>query len=286
MNAWVLCMALGLAHAGSMDLVQARLARGDAAGAREALRGVPEPVESEAGARAAWLDANARVAWAAGEMDRAFALGVQAQVLAERAAVELPPLTGGLGPKRAWVDAACGIPLRALPTGDAGAQAASLAATLVALPEAGRPGGAWIACAARLLDASRPMPAAERPKEGRESPAQARARLRGQLLRAACEARTGEARSAERVLADLRQVARQAREAAPFMQWFEGELLLRDTPRRDARLASLRFTQSAAASDDAPWLRVAALRRAADAVQAVDPQEAARLRAAADKEIP
>lgn len=286
MIASVLCMAIALASAGPMDLVQARLARGDAAGAREALRQVPEPAEADVGERAAWLDANARVAWAVGEMDRAFALSVHAQVLAERAAVELPALTGAWVPKRAWVDPACGLPLRTLPTGDGGAQAAALAATLAALPEASRPGGAWIACAARLLDASRPMPAAEKPKEGRESPAQSRARLRGQLLRAACEARTGDTRSVERTLADLRQVARQVRDASPFTQWFEGELLLRDTPKRDARLASLRFTQSAAASDEAPWLRVAALRRAADAVQAVDPQEAARLRAAADKEIP
>lgn len=283
----MLMIALLLAAAESpVDLVQARLARGDAAGAREALAQVAEPADTDAAARAAWIDANARIAWAAGEMDRAFALSVQAQVLAERAGVELPALTAAFSPQRAWVDPACGVALRVLPTGDAGAQASALAAQLLALPEAKQPSGAWIVCAARLLDASTPMPATEKVKEGRETPAQARVRTRAALLRLACEARAGDAKAVERALKELRDLARQSRQATPFTQWFEGELLLRDTARRDPRLASLRFTQSAAAFDEAPWLRVAALKRAAEALQTIDPQEAARLRAAADKEIP
>lgn len=283
----MLAIALLLAAAESpMDLVQARLARGDAVGAREAMARVAEPAATDAAARAAWLDASARMAWAAGEMDRAFALGVQAQVLAERAGVELPALTAAFSPQRAWVDPACGVALRVLPAGDAGVQAGALAAELLQLPEAKQPGGAWIVCAARLLDASIPMPAIEKVKDGRETPAQVRMRTRDALLRHACDARAGEAKVAERTLNELRQLARQSRQAAPFTQWFEGELLLRDTPRRDPRLASLRFTQSAAAFEEAPWLRVAALRRAAEALQSIDPQEAARLRAAADKEIP
>ena len=93
----MLTIALLLAAAESpVDLVQARLARGDAAGAREALAQVVEPAATDTTARATWLDANARIAWAAGEMDRAFALSVQAQVLAERAGVELPALTAAL----------------------------------------------------------------------------------------------------------------------------------------------------------------------------------------------
>lgn len=283
----MLTIALLLAAAESpMDLVQARLARGDAAGAREAMAQVTEPSATDTAARAAWLDANARIAWAAGEMDRAFALGVQAQVLAERAGVELPALTAAFSPQRAWVDPTCGVALRALPTGDAGAQAGALAVALLALPEAKQPAGAWIVCAARLLDASTPMPATEKAKEARETAAQARVRTRAALLRLACEARAGEAKVVERTLKELREFARQSRQATPFTQWFEGELLLRDTARRDPRLASLRFTQSAAAFDEAPWLRVAALKRAAEALQSIDPQEAARLRAAADKEIP
>ena len=283
MNALLLTIAVMLAVADpAMDLVQARLARGDAASAREALARVDEPAESDAAARAAWLDANARIAWAAGEMDRSFALGVQAQVLAERAGVALPALTAAFSPQRAWVDPACGLALRTLPTGDAGAQAGALASSLLALPESGQAGGAWIVCAARLLDAAVAMPPGEKVKDARETPA----RTRTALLRAACEARGGEAKVAERTLRELRELARQSRQAAPFTQWFEGELLLRDTPRRDPRLASLRFTQAAAAFGEAPWLRVAALKRAAEALQEIDPQEAARLRAAADKEIP
>lgn len=283
----MLMVALLLAAAEQpMDLVQARLARGDAAGAREALAQVAEPAGTDTAARAAWLDANARIAWAAGEMDRAFALGVQAQVLAERAGVELAALTAAFTPQRAWVDPGCGVALRVLPTGDAGAQGGALAAALLALPEAKQAGGSWIVCAARLLDGSTPMPAIEKLKEGRETPAQSRARTRVALLRLACEARAGEAKAAERTLKELRELAKQSRQATPFMQWFEGELLLRDTAKRDPRLASLRFTQSAAAFDEAPWLRVAALKRAAEALNEIDPQEAARLRAAADKEIP
>jgi hypothetical protein len=54
----VLTIALLLAAAESpVDLVQARLARGDAAGAREALAQVAEPAYTDAAARAACRDA-------------------------------------------------------------------------------------------------------------------------------------------------------------------------------------------------------------------------------------
>ena len=78
----IACAALAAAEQ-PMNLVQARLARGDAQGARAALVDVPRPADDRPAELAAWLDASARVAWARGEMDEAFALSLEALAVAE-----------------------------------------------------------------------------------------------------------------------------------------------------------------------------------------------------------
>ena len=275
------CAALAAGEV-PIGVVSERLARGDARGAEIALASVAMPKSEQAPELAAWLDASARIAWSRGEMDRAFAMSLEALAVAERAGVTLPPLTATLSPGRAWLDEDFSLPLRALPTGDSGARAPHLANRLRSLPEAARPEGAWLTWGARLLDASvsAPTPAA---KPARESATQALARRRAALLQAACEARSGDVRSSAAV---LRAAERPGRGAEAFARWFQGEALAREAAHRDARLASLRFAQCAGAADDSPWLRVAALRRAAELLETIDPAEAARLRAAADKETP
>jgi|GEM_PF-2398556 len=270
----------------TMHTVQARLARADALGAQLLFTQITIPQPSDSVAYAEWLDAASRIAWSEGEMDRSFALAMQAVVLSERAGIALPPLTETLTPTRAWIDPSCALPLRVVPTGDAGANAQVLAAQLMALAEAKQPGGAWIVWAAKLLDATIAAPVAEKNKDGKQTPQQALAHRRLALLRAACEARSGDVKNVDRVLAELRMLSRPDQQTQAISRWFEGELLLRVSPRRDPQLASLRFVQAAAEADQAPWLRVAALRRAATALESIDSKEAARLRAAAEKETP
>jgi hypothetical protein len=191
-------------------------------------------------------------------------------------------LTPAIAPGRAWLDEEFALPLRALPTGDSGQQASELAKALLALPESAKEDGAWLVWAARLLDASvAPPKVSARP--AREGTPQAVAARRAGLLQAACESREGRSKTAAAV---LRAAARPGRGAEGFARWFEAEGLLRDASRRDERLAALRLVQAAAAFDDSPWMRVAALRRAADTLEPIDPAEAARVRAAADKETP
>ena len=102
------------------------------------------------------------------------------------------------------------------------------------------------------------------------------------FLQAAVAARSGEA---EAGAMELGRLVREAPALQPMAHWFEGEASLRrSTP--DPRAAELRFVQCAAALHEAPWIRVAALRRAAGALDTIDPAEAARLRAAADEETP
>ena len=278
---WVLAaLALALAAAAadsSLETAWARLARGDAAGAEAALDGVAEPGDDRAADRTAWLDARARIAWARGQTDLSFALAMRSVAVAERARVNLPDLAPAIGPGRPWIEQDFRLPLRTLPTGDAGAQAGALAQSLLALPEARRPDGAWLVWAARLLDASVKAPG--------EVPGAVRDQLPGQrarLLQAACEARHG----ARAVTAMPSKALVAGSGAEGFARWFQAEALAREGERQDARLASLRFVQAAAAFDESPWLRVAALRRAADTLQTTDPAEAARLRDAADKETP
>ena len=273
------CLALAT---GPMETVQARLARGDARGAAVALAGVARPDAAQSAELAAWLDAHARVAWAHGRMDEAFARAVLAQALAERAGVSLPPLDAALGGGRAWVDAESGLPIRTLPTGDSGERAAALARELVEAAEGRGAEGAWLVWAAKLLDAGVAAPAAA-PRGAKETPAEAIARRRASLLQAACQARSSDATQAT---ATLRAAAREGEATRGLALWFEGESLARDGARRDPRQASLRFAQAAAEFDASPWLRVAALRRAAAALEPIDAPEAARLRAAADKETP
>lgn len=257
-------------------LAQARLARGDAAGARAVLDGVACPAQGAG--RAAWLDAQARVAWHEGRNDEAFARGALAIACAEASGLTLPTFLSAFGGGRAWLDAETGLAPRLLPTGDA-SDARALAAELRAAPEARGPEGAWISLAACLLDPSLPVPkAVDRPV-----PDSAKvAKRREAFMRAALAARAGDAEAAS---AALRTLARDCEGIRAACHWFEAEALRR-RDRADLRLASLRFVQCAAELDDAPWLRAAALRRAADTIETTDPAEAARLRAAADQEIP
>lgn len=273
--AFALLAALAAAE-DPVGLAQARLARGDAASARAALEGVACPAQGAE--RAAWLDAQSRVAWHEGRNDEAFARGALAIACAEASGQALPPFLSAFGAGRPWLDAETGLAPRLLPTGDA-ADARALAAELRAAPEARGPEGVWISLAACLLDPSLPVPkAVDRPV-----PDSAKvSKRREAFLRAALAARAGDAEAA---VTALRTVARDCEGIRAAHHWFEAEALRRRA-RPDPRLASLRFVQSAAALDDAPWLRAAALRRAADALDTTDPAEAARLRAAADQEIP
>ncbi len=281
-TAW---LALVMAAAGAespIDAARARLARGDAAAAETALRGMAEPGVQRGSERACWLDAQARIAWSQGRIDLAFARSMEALALAERSGERLPDLTSALGSGRPWLDETFRLPLRALPTGDSGAEARTLAAALRALPEASTPWGAWLVWAARLLDASvEPPPPLAKP--ARDTPEHELARRRARLLQSACELRLGSSGAATAMPAEA---LKPGCGAEGFARWFQAEAAAREGERRDPRLASLRFVQSAAAFDDSPWLRVAALRRAATTLDPIDPAEAARLRAAADKETP
>lgn len=277
-----LLMLLALAgEAGPMSIVQARLARGDASGAAVALAAVSRPPVDRPGDLAAWLDAQSRIAWAQGRLDEAFARATLAQAFAERAGLTLAPLDAALGTGRAWIDASTGLPARALPAGDAGEGRGALVRELADAVATG-PDAAWLGWVARLLDPSQPAPVAA-PRPAKETPAEIIARRRASLLQAACQARSGDAAQS---IPALRACLREAESARATALWFEAEALLRDGPRRDPRLASLRFAQAAAEFDAAPHMRVAALRRAAAAIDAIDPPEAARLRAAADQETP
>lgn len=278
--AWLLAIALA-ADPSALDRAWEHLDRGDAAGAAQALAVEPRPTGPDA-ALASWLDASARVAWAQGRMDRAFALGVQAVVVGERLARPVPALTPAVTPGRAWIDETCGLPHLVLPTGDGDGPA--LARELMALPEAATADGAWIVFAARLLDGQVTAPDASR--ASRAAAASVGREQRLSLLQCAAEARRGGARSTNAVIAALRQPAREGSPLEGFARWFEAEALVREAKPAQARLASLRLVQSAAAFDDSPWLRVRALERAAALLDPIDPSEAARLREAARKETP
>jgi hypothetical protein len=273
--AWIVMLALGSSQE-PMQVAQSRLARGDAQGAARAIEGMTCPPIEQAAARAAWLDAKGRIAWQQGRLDQAFALCAQAVACAERAGVALPTHMAALRPDRAWVDAASGLPVRVLPTGDS-RDAAALAGALADSPEAQQEAGAWLLLAARLLDPSRADVEVPTPGESDKV-----ARRRAAFLRAALAARAGDA---EASVAAVRAAGRDVAALQPLCQWFEGEALLRRA-KPDARTASLRFVQCAAALDDSPWLRASALRRAAMALDPIDPSEATRLRAAADEETP
>jgi hypothetical protein len=273
--ACALLAAIAAAH-DPLQVAQTRLARGDAQGASRALEGLACPAIDQGAARAAWLDARGRIAWQQGRMDQAFALCTQAVACAERAGVTLPAHQAALRSDMAWIDAASGLPPRVLPTGESG-ECATLAKTLAECPEAQDEAGAWLRLAARLLDPSRPVVEVAMPAENAKM-----ARRRVAFLQAALAARAGDAEAA---VAAVRASARDAAALQPLCQWFEGEALLRRA-RPDPRAASLRFVQCAAALDAAPWLRSSALRRAAAALETIDPAEASRLRAAADEETP
>ncbi|MFZ4722892.1 MAG: hypothetical protein ACOYMI_07050 [Phycisphaerales bacterium] len=259
-----------------LQVAQSRLARGDALGASRALEGIACPAIDQGAARAAWLDARGRIAWQQGRTDQAFALCMQAVACAERAGITLPAHHAALQPDQTWIDAASGLPPRVLPTGESG-EGASLAKSLAESPEAQEEAGAWLRLAARLLDPSRPAVEVAMPAENAKV-----ARRRVAFLQAALAARAGDA---EASVAAVRASARDAAALQPLCQWFEGEALLRRA-RPDPRTASLRFVQCAATLDAAPWLRASALRRAAAALETIDPSEASRLRAAADEETP
>jgi hypothetical protein len=259
-----------------LQVAQARLARGDALGAARAMQGVACPGPEQGAARAAWLDAQGRIAWQQGRLDEAFALCTQAVACAERAGVTLPAHQAALQPDRAWIDAASGLPMRVLPTG-ASAERLALAQALAESVEAQDESGAWLRLAANLLDPSRETVEVAMPGESAKI-----ARRRVAFLQAALAARAGDAETA---VAAVRAVGRDCAALQPLCQWFEGEALLRRA-RAEPRTASLRFVQCAAALDDTPWLRASALRRAAAALDPIDPAEASRLRAAAEEETP
>lgn len=259
-----------------LQVAQARLARGDALGAARAMQGVACPGPEQGAARAAWLDAQGRIAWQQGRLDEAFALCTQAVACAERAGVTLPAHQTALQPDRAWIDAASGLPMRVLPTG-ASAERLALAQALAESVEAQDESGAWLRLAANLLDPSRATVEVAMPAESAKI-----ARRRVAFLQAALAARAGDAETA---VAAVRAVGRDCAALQPLCQWFEGEALLRRA-RAEPRTASLRFVQCAAALDDTPWLRASALRRAAAALDPIDPAEASRLRAAAEEETP
>ena len=259
-----------------LQVAQARLARGDANGAARAMQGVACPGVEQGAARAAWLDAQGRIAWQRGRLDEAFALCTQAVASAERAGVTLPAHQAALQPDRAWIDAASGLPMRALPTAES-AERAALAKALAESAEAQDEAGAWLRLAANLLDPSRAAVELAMPGEGAKV-----ARRRVAFLQAALAARAGDAEAA---VAAVRAVGRDCAALQPLCQWFEGEALLRRA-RPEPRTASLRFVQCAATLDDTPWLRASALRRAAAALDPIDPAEATRLRAAAEEETP
>lgn len=277
---WWLAMAMATVST-QLDQAWRCLDRGDARGAAQALATAPRPAADQV-ELASWLDAHARVAWAQGQMDRAFALGIQSVVVGERSDRQAPALTPALTPGRAWVDEATGLPRLVLPTGDGDGPA--LARELVALPESGTPEGAWILWAARLLDAQVPAPEASRSARG--AALGARRERRQSLLQAAAEARHGANRSRTAVIASLRGAVREGSAMEPFGRWFESEAVTREGPGPDARLAALRLVEAAAALDDSPWLRVRALERAATILDPIDATEAARLREAARKETP
>jgi hypothetical protein len=276
---WLLAFALAAGPAG-LDRVWESLDRGDVQGATAALADAPRPAGSDA-ELASWLDAQSRLAWAQGRMDRAFAWGVQAVVVGERSNRAFPGLTPSLTPGRAWVDEACGLPRLVLPTGDG--DGVALARELLALPEAATPEGVWIVWAARLLDGKVPAP---ENRSGRAAASDPRREQRQALLQSAVEARHGGSRSTAAVVASLRQPAREGSPLEGFARWFEAEALQRDARSAQPRLAALRMVQSAAALEDSPWLRVRALERAAALLDPIDPSEAARLREAARKETP
>jgi hypothetical protein len=259
-----------------LQVAQARLARGDALGAARAMQGVACPGPEQGAARAAWLDAQGRIAWQQGRLDEAFALCTQAVACAERAGVTLPAHQAALQPDRAWIDAASGLPMRVLPTAES-AERAALAKALAESVEAQDESGAWLRLAANLLDPSRATVEVAMPGESAKI-----ARRRVAFLQAALAARAGDAETA---VAAVRAVGRDCAALQPLCQWFEGEALLRRA-RAEPRTASLRFVQCAAALDDTPWLRASALRRAAAALDPIDPAEASRLRAAAEEETP
>lgn len=272
------CMLMLALAVGPSDLERAWscLDRGDARSAAEALEAAPPPAANDAD-RASWLDARARIAWARGEMDRAFALGIESVVVGERTGRQAPAMTPAIAPGRPWIDEATGLPRLLLPTGDGDGPA--LARELLALPESGTPEGAWILWAARLLDEKVPAPEAARANRATGS-------RRQSLLQAAAEARRGSNRSRNAVIAALRGVAREGSGLEPFVRWFEAEAVAREGPGPEVRLAALRMVQAAAAADDNAWLRVRALERAATLLDPVDAPEAARLREAARKETP
>lgn len=259
-----------------LQVAQARLARGDALGAARAMQGVACPGAEQGAARAAWLDSQGRIAWQQGRLDEAFALCSQAVACAERAGVTLPAHQAALRPDRAWVDAASGLAMRVLPTGES-AERPALAQALAESAEAQDESGTWLRLAARLLDPSRAAVEVAMPAESAKI-----ARRRVAFLQAALAARAGDAETA---VAAVRAVGRDCAALQPLCQWFEGEALLRRA-RAEPRTASLRFVQCAAALDDTPWLRASALRRAAAALDPIDPAEASRLRAAAEEETP
>jgi hypothetical protein len=272
---WWLTLALATVST-ELDQAWRCLDHGDARSAAEALEAAPPPAANDAD-RASWLDARARIAWARGEMDRAFALGIESVVVGERTGRQAPAMTPAIAPGRPWIDEATGLPRLLLPTGDGDGPA--LARELLALPESGTPEGAWILWAARLLDEKVPAPEAARANRATGS-------RRQSLLQAAAEARRGSNRSRNAVIAALRGVAREGSGLEPFVRWFEAEAVAREGPGPEVRLAALRMVQAAAAADDNAWLRVRALERAATLLDPVDAPEAARLREAARKETP
>jgi hypothetical protein len=259
-----------------LQVAQTRLARGDALGAARAMQGVACPDVEQGAARAAWLDAQGRIAWQQGRLDEAFARCTQAVACAERAGITLPAHQAALQSDRAWIDAASGLPIRVLPPADT-VDRAALATSLAESPEAQDESGAWLQLAANLLDPSRAAVEVAMPGETAKI-----ARRRVAFLQAALAARAGDAEAA---VATVRAVGRDCAALQPLCQWFEGEALLRRA-RAEPRTASLRFVQCAAALDDTPWLRASALRRAAAALDPIDPAEASRLRAAAEEETP
>jgi hypothetical protein len=259
-----------------LEQARERLARGDAIGASRALASVPCPPVTEAAARTAWLDARARIAWHQGRLDEAFALSVQAIACAEAAGATLPPCLPAFEKGREWVDASSGLPVRLLPVAS-DPRVRELAEALANAPEASGEAGAWVRLAARLLDPTRE---AVQATSGDDATKPARRRLL--FLQAALAARAGDADAAVNA---LRACARESASLQPLCQWFEAEAILRRA-RPDPRLAALRLVQSASALDASPWLRAAALGRAADALEPIDPAEAARLRRAALEETP
>jgi hypothetical protein len=260
----------------SIEVAQERLSRGDSVGASLAMEGLECPPVTEVAARVGWLDARARIAWHQGRLDESFALSVQAIACAEAAGITLPGFMASFQKDQAWVDSASGLPTRVLPV-SVDPRRREIAASLAQAPEAAGEAGAWVRLAARLIDPSRE---AVQVSVNDAIPKPARRRIA--FLQAALAARAGDADAAGNA---LRASARECADLQPLCHWFEAEAMVRRA-RPDARLAALRLVQSASALDDAPWLRAAALTRAAATLEPIDPAEAARLRRAALEETP